>query len=56
VTTRGDVDALRLRIEEAEARRDALRADGPEEKFLEAYVIVKALQLELEERLVQKPR
>jgi hypothetical protein len=43
-----DVDAIRARISEAESERDAWRAAGREEKYLEAYVTVEALLLQLD--------
>ena len=50
------IDQLRTRIAQAEAERNTWRVEGPEEKYLEAYVIVKALELELEEQLRQPVR
>lgn len=45
-----DIDAIRARIRDAEEARDAWRAAGREEKYLEAYVTVEALVLQMEAR------
>lgn len=44
------IDAIRARLSQAEAQRDAWLATGREEKYLEAYVMVEALVLQLEAR------
>lgn len=51
MTFEEDIDSFKGRIAEAEARRDAWRVAGPEEKYLEAYFMVEALELQLDERL-----
>lgn len=48
-----DIDTLKERIARAESECDSWRAAGLEEKYLEAYVKVKALELQLDERLRQ---
>jgi hypothetical protein len=40
--------ALRLRISQAEVERDAWRAAGLQEKYLEAYFMVEALEVQLD--------
>lgn len=45
-----DTTAIRARIARAESERDAWRAAGSEEKYLEAYVTVEALRMQLDER------
>lgn len=50
------IDRLRERIAQAQSDRDELRKDGPEEQYLEAYVITKALEMELDELLCQPRR
>lgn len=47
------IDGLRERIALAQADRDALRTNGAEAQYLEAYVITKALEMQLEEMLCQ---
>lgn len=54
VTIQQDIDAIKARISKAESERDAWRAAGREEKYLEAYVTVEALLLQLEERSRQR--
>jgi hypothetical protein len=56
MTLEHEIDGLRERIALAQADRDALRTDGAEEKYLEAYVISKALEMQLEEMLRQPRR
>lgn len=48
-----DTTAIRARIARAESERDAWRAAGSEEKYLEAYVTVEALRMQLDERARQ---
>lgn len=48
MTTQQDIDAIRTRISKAESERDAWRAAGREEKYLEAYVTVEALHMQLD--------
>jgi hypothetical protein len=50
MTIHQDIDAIRARISKAESERDAWRAAGREEKYLESYVTVEALLLQLNER------
>lgn len=45
-----DIATIRARIRDAEKARDAWRAAGREEKYLEAYVTVEALLLQMEAR------
>jgi hypothetical protein len=45
-----DIAAIRARIRDAEKARDAWREAGREEKYLEAFVAVEALLLEMEAR------
>ncbi len=56
MTLEQQIEGLRERIARAQADRDELRKDGQEEKYLEAYVITKALEMELEEKLCQPRR
>lgn len=56
MTIQQDIDSLRERIATAQTDCEAWREAGPEERFIEAYVIVKALQLELDEKLCQPNR
>jgi hypothetical protein len=56
MTNQQDIDTLRQRITAAEGDCDLWRKVGPEERFIEAYVIVKALELELDEKLCQPHR
>lgn len=48
------IDAIRARLSRAEAERDAWRATGHEDRYLEAYVMVEALVLQLEARTRQE--
>ena len=48
------IAALRQRIEQAERERDTWRASGRQEKYLEAYSMVEALEIQLERLL--RPR
>jgi hypothetical protein len=61
MTFEEDIDSFKARIAEAETKRDAWRVAGREEKYLEAYFMVEALELQLDERLrrhvaAQSPR
>ena len=56
MTTQHDIEALRERITRAQHDCESWRQAGPEERYLESYVIVKALELELEEKLCQPTR
>jgi GST-like protein len=53
VPTLEPIEALKRRIALAEEERDALRAAGQEESYLQACSMVEALELQLEERLRQ---
>lgn len=44
---REEIAALRLRIAGAESQRDSWRAAGSQEKYLEAYSLVEALEAQL---------
>ena len=48
MTFEEEVAALRARIAAAEAQRDGWRASGMQEKYLESYSTVQALELQLE--------
>jgi hypothetical protein len=50
-----DIAALQVRIARAEAERDSWRVSGMQEKYLEAYSMVEALELQLD-RLRQAAR
>jgi hypothetical protein len=54
-TAQKDIAELQQRIAKAEADRDTWRASGRREKYLEAYSMVEALELQLE-RLQAVPR
>ena len=51
MTIQQDIDALRVRIDKVQADCDAWRVAGPKEKYLEAYFLVEALTLQLDECL-----
>jgi hypothetical protein len=42
-----EITALRVRIDKARSQRDAWRMSGMQEKYLEAYSLVEALELQL---------
>jgi hypothetical protein len=42
-----EIDTLRQRITKAEADRDAWRATGMQENYLEAYTMVEALEVQV---------
>lgn len=44
-----DIDSFKARIARAQSQRDAWRAAGMEEKYLEAYFLVEALELQLDD-------
>ncbi|WP_280154378.1 hypothetical protein [Piscinibacter sp. XHJ-5] len=48
-----DIDSFKRRIADAEIQRDAWRVAGREERYLEAYFMVEALEQQLDERLRQ---
>jgi hypothetical protein len=43
-----DITALQVRIAKAESQRDSWRVSGMQEKYLEAYSMVEALELQLD--------
>ena len=49
LTIHADIDALRRHIAKAEADRDTWRASGRQEKYLEAYSMVEALETQLDQ-------
>jgi hypothetical protein len=51
MTFQEDIDTIRNRLAKAESDRDAWQAAGLKEKYLEAYFMVEALELQLNERL-----
>jgi hypothetical protein len=53
VTFQEDIDAIKSRIAKAESARETWRAAGEKEKYLEAYFMVEALELQLDQRLRQ---
>jgi hypothetical protein len=48
MTFQEEIAALRARIRNAEVERDTWRASGRQEKYLEAYLMVDALELQLD--------
>lgn len=48
MTLREEISALRARIAKAQSDRDTWRTSGLQEKYLEAYSRVEALELDLE--------
>jgi hypothetical protein len=48
MTFREDIATLEARIAKAESERDGWRVAGMQEKYLEAYSMVEALELQLE--------
>jgi hypothetical protein len=48
VSTREDIAAIEVRIGKAESERDSWRRAGQQEKYLEAYSMVEALELQLD--------
>lgn len=53
MTLHEDIAAIRNRIAKAESDRNLWRAAGQEEKYLEAYFLVEALEAQLDQRLRQ---
>lgn len=49
MTFQEDIAALQIRIAKAESERDSWGASGMQEKYLEAYSMVDALELQLEQ-------
>ena len=54
MTFKDEIDAIKIRIAKAESERDAWRLAGLEEKYIETYSMVEALELQLEQRLGQR--
>jgi hypothetical protein len=48
MTFQDEIAALRARLAKAESDRDAWRTSGMQEKYLEAYLLVEALELQLD--------
>jgi hypothetical protein len=48
MTSEEDIAAMQMRIAKAEAERDSWRVSGMQEKYLEAYSMVEALELQLD--------
>jgi hypothetical protein len=55
MTLQEDIAALQVRIAKAGSERDSWRVSGMQEKYLEAYSMVEALELQLD-RLRQAAR
>jgi hypothetical protein len=49
-TLKQEVEMLEIRLAKAVTDRDTWRIAGREEKYLEAYFLVQALELQLEQR------
>lgn len=50
MTFQEDIASIKPRLSKAQSDRDAWRAAGREEKYLEAYFMVEALELQLSAR------
>jgi hypothetical protein len=48
MTLQEDIAAMQVRIAKAESERESWRVSGMQEKYLEAYSMVEALELQLE--------
>ena len=48
MSSREDIAAIQVRIAKAESERDSCRGSGTQEKYLEAYSMVEALELQLD--------
>jgi hypothetical protein len=48
MTLHEEISALRARIAKAQSERDTWRTSGMQEKYLEAYSLVEALEVDLE--------
>jgi hypothetical protein len=48
MTFQEDIAAMQVRIAKAESERDSWRVSGMQEKYLEAYSLVEALELQLD--------
>jgi hypothetical protein len=53
MTFQDDIDVLENRIAKAESAREAWHLAGDKEKYLEAYSMVEALELQLDRKLRQ---
>jgi hypothetical protein len=53
MTVQQETEAFKVRIARAEVERDAWRTAGNEEKYLEAYFLVEALELQFIRHLNQ---
>jgi len=51
MTFEQDIGALKARIAQAESKRDAWRAAGDRERYLEAYFMVEAMERVLDGQL-----
>jgi hypothetical protein len=51
MTIQQDIDALRIRIDAVQADCDVWRVAGPKEKYFEAYFLIEALTMQLDECL-----
>ena len=49
MSSREDIAAIQVRIAKAESERDGWRVSGRQEKYLEAYSMVEALELQLDQ-------
>jgi hypothetical protein len=56
VTFQEDIDELKSRVAKAESARETWRLAGEQEKYLEAYFMVEALELQLDQRIRQPRR
>ena len=54
MSSREDIASIQVRIAKAESERDNWRRSGRQEKYLEAYSMVEALELQLD-RLRKAP-
>ena len=54
MTSQEDIFALNERIAKVESDRDTWRAAGQQEKYLEAFFLLEALEVQLDQRLQQK--
>jgi len=48
LSEQADIVMLQIRVAKAEAQRDGWRVSGMQEKYLEAYSMVEALELQLD--------
>jgi len=55
MTFQEDIASFKDRLARSESERHAWRLAGREEKYLEAYFMVEALELQLDERLRRHP-